>query len=314
MVAKVSAEYLDILPEIKTALENNEPVVALESTIISHGMPYPKNVETANEVEETVRENGAIPATIAILDGRLKVGLTPEELEYLGRSGQSVIKASRRDIAFVVSRGENGATTVAATMIIAARAGIKLFATGGIGGVHRGGENSMDVSADLDELSRTNVAVVCAGMKSILDIGRSLEYLETMGVPVVGFRTDMVPAFYARSSGYPVDYRVEEPSEVAKALMSKYDLGIDGSVLITNPVPEKYALAPEDIDTTIEQALEEMDRRGITGKETTPFLLARIAEQTDGESLHTNIKLVLNNASVAAKIAVEYSKLENARE
>lgn len=314
MVAKVSAEYLDILPEIKTALENNEPVVALESTIISHGMPYPKNVETANEVEETVRENGAIPATIAILDGRLKVGLTPEELEYLGRSGLSVIKASRRDIAFVVSRGENGATTVAATMIIAALAGIKLFATGGIGGVHRGGENSMDVSADLDELSRTNVAVVCAGMKSILDIGRSLEYLETMGVPVVGFKTDMVPAFYARSSGYPVDYRVEEPSEVAKALMSKYDLGIDGSVLITNPVPEKYALAPEDIDTTIEQALEEMDRRGITGKETTPFLLARIAEQTDGESLHTNIKLVLNNASVAAKIAVEYSKLENARE
>lgn len=314
MVNKLSAQYLDILPEIKAALDKNDPVVALESTIISHGMPYPKNVETAIEVEETVRQNGAIPATIAILDGRLKVGLTSDELEYLGRSGQSVTKASRRDIAFVVSRGENGATTVAATMIIAAMAGIKLFATGGIGGVHRGGENSMDVSADLDELSRTNVAVVCAGMKSILDIGRSLEYLETMGVPVVGFKTDTVPAFYARSSGYPVDYRVDDPSDVAKALFAKYDLGINGSILITNPVPQEYALAPEDIDKTIEQALEEMDRRCITGKETTPFLLARIAEQTDGESLHTNIKLVLNNARLAAKIAVEYSKLEKERE
>lgn len=313
MVDKLSEQYLDILPEIRVALEKNEPVVALESTIISHGMPYPKNVETAIEVEQTVRENGAIPATIAILDGRLKVGLTSDELEYLGRSGQSVTKASRRDIAFVVSRGENGATTVAATMIIAAMAGIKLFATGGIGGVHRGGEVSMDVSADLDELSRTNVAVVCAGMKSILDIGRSLEYLETMGVPVVGFKTDTVPAFYARSSGYPVDYRVDEPGEVAKALISKYDLGINGSILITNPVPEEYALAPEDIDKTIEQALEEMDRRGITGKETTPFLLSRIAEQTDGESLHTNIKLVLNNARLAAKIAVAYSELEKGR-
>ncbi|MCL4170687.1 UNVERIFIED_CONTAM: hypothetical protein GTU68_011227, partial [Idotea baltica] len=271
------------------------------------------NVETAKEVEETVRENGAIPATIAILDGRLKVGLTNDELEYLGRSGQSVTKASRRDIAFVVSRAENGATTVAATMIIAAMAGIKLFATGGIGGVHRGGENSLDVSADLDELSRTNVAVVCAGMKSILDIGRSLEYLETMGVPVVGFKTDTVPAFYARSSGYQVDYRVDEPSDVARALFTKYDLGINGSILITNPVPKEYALAPENIDKTIEQALEEMDKLGITGKDTTPFLLAKIAEQTDGESLETNIKLVLNNARLAARIAVEYSVLENDR-
>lgn len=314
MIDNISNQYLDILPEVKDALDAGKPVVALESTIISHGMPYPKNVETAREVETMVRDNGAIPATIAILKGRLKAGLNHEEIEYLGRSGQNVTKASRRDIPFIVSRGADGATTVAATMIIAALANIKLFATGGIGGVHRGGENTMDISADLDELSRTNVAVVCAGMKSILDIGRTLEYLETVGVPVVGYKTDTVPAFYARSSGYPADYRVDSAEEVAKALIAKYDLGINGSVLVTNPVPEQYALDPKDIDRTIEEAIAEMDKRGITGKETTPFLLSRIAEQTEGESLETNIKLVLNNAKVAAQIAVEYSRLNKNRE
>lgn len=309
MVRKLD-QYLDILPEIKDAIDAGRPVVALESTIISHGMPYPRNVETAKEVEKVVRDNGAVPATIAILGGRIKVGLTPDEIDALGKSGLDVIKASRRDIPFIVARGEDGATTVAATMIIADMAGITLFATGGIGGVHRGGEDSMDVSADLDELSRTNVSVVCAGIKSILDIGRTLEYLETVGVPVVSFGADEVPAFYARSSGYKSDYRIDSPAEAAKALRAKYNLGINGSILITNPVPEEYALAPEDINKTIEAAIIEMDKRGITGKDTTPFLLARIAEQTGGESLDTNIKLVLNNAKLAAQIASQYAALK----
>lgn len=306
MTTSAHNQYLDILPEIKDALEKGMPVVALESTIISHGMPYPRNVETAKEVEQVVRDNGAVPATIAILGGRLKVGLCSDEIDDLGRKGLDVIKASRRDIPFIVAGGQDGATTVAATMIIADMAGIRLFATGGIGGVHRGGENSMDVSADLEELSRTNVAVVCAGIKSILDIGRTLEYLETAGVPVVSYGTDEVPAFYARDSGHQSDYRIDSPAQAAQALKAKYDLGINGSILITNPVPEKYALAPEDINKTIEEAIVEMDKRGITGKDTTPFLLARIAEQTGGESLDTNIKLVLNNAALAAKIAAEF--------
>lgn len=309
MTINLSDQYLDILPEIKTAIDHGKPIVALESTIISHGMPYPKNVETAKQVEQMVRDNGAIPATIAILGGRLKVGLNDQELEYLGKSGLNVTKASRRDIPFIVSRGEDGATTVAATMIIASLAGISLFATGGIGGVHRDGENSMDVSADLNELANTNVSVICAGIKSILDIGRTLEYLETLGVPVVGYRTDHVPAFYARSSGYNVDYCANSAKEIAASLKAKYDLNLKGGVLITNPVPEEFALNPSDIDTTINEAIQEMNKRGITGKDTTPFLLARIAEQTEGESLETNIKLVLNNAKLAAEIAVEYSKL-----
>lgn len=309
MTINLSEQYLDILPEIKTAIDQGKPIVALESTIISHGMPYPKNVETAKEVEQMVRDNGAIPATIAILGGRLKVGLNDQELEYLGKSGLNVTKASRRDIPFIVSRGEDGATTVAATMIISELAGISLFATGGIGGVHRDGENSMDVSADLNELSNTNVSVICAGIKSILDIGRTLEYLETMGVPVVGYQTDHVPAFYARSSGYAVDYRANSANEIATSLKAKYDLGLNGGALITNPVPEKFALDPNDIETTINEAIQEMNKRGITGKDTTPFLLARIAEQTKGESLDTNIKLVLNNAKLAAEIAVELCKL-----
>lgn len=309
MKINLSEQYLDILPEIKNAIDQGKPIVALESTIISHGMPYPKNVETAKEVEQMVRDNGAIPATIAILGGRLKVGLNDQELEYLGKSGLNVTKASRRDIPFIVSRGEDGATTVAATMIISELAGISLFATGGIGGVHRDGENSMDVSADLNELSNTNVSVICAGIKSILDIGRTLEYLETMGVPVVGYQTDHVPAFYARSSGYSVDYRANSANEIAASLKAKYDLGLNGGALITNPVPEKFALDPQDIEATINEAIQEMNKRGITGKDTTPFLLARIAEQTKGESLDTNIKLVLNNAKLAAEIAVELCKL-----
>jgi len=309
MTTNITDQYLDILPEIENAIARGKPVVALESTIISHGMPYPKNVETAKEVEQMVRDNGATPATIAILGGRLKVGLNDQELEYLGKSGLSITKASRRDIPFIVSKGTDGATTVAATMIISALAGIKLFATGGIGGVHRDGENSMDVSADLNELSNTNVSVICAGIKSILDIGRTLEYLETLGVPVVGYQTDHVPAFYARSSGYSVDYRADTAKEIAASLKAKYYLNLHGGVLITNPVPEKHALDPKDIEKTIHEALEEMNKRGITGKDTTPFLLARIAEQTVGESLETNIKLVLNNAKLAAEIAVEYGKL-----
>ena len=309
MTINLSEQYLDILPEIKTAIDQGKPIVALESTIISHGMPYPKNVKTAKEVEQMVRDNGAIPATIAILGGRLKVGLNDQELEYLGKSGLKVTKASRRDIPFIVSRGEDGATTVAATMIISELAGISLFATGGIGGVHRDGENSMDVSADLNELSNTNVSVICAGIKSILDIGRTLEYLETMGVPVVGYQTDHVPAFYARSSGYGVDYRANSANEIAASLKAKYDMGLNGGALITNPVPEKFALDPNDIEKTINEAIQEMNKRGITGKDTTPFLLARIAEQTKGESLDTNIKLVLNNAKLAAEIAAELCKL-----
>ena len=285
-----------------------KPVVALESTIISHGMPYPRNAETAQLVETAVRDNGAVPATIAILNGRLKVGLSQCEIEHFGRTGPKIAKASRRDIPFIVSRGDDGATTVAATMVIAAMAGIRVMATGGIGGVHRGVEQTMDVSADLQELSRTNIAVVCAGIKSVLDIGRTLEYLETMGVPVVGFRTDTVPAFYARSSGFPVDYRVDDLRDAANALHTKIDLGLDGAMLVTNPVPKEHALDPIEIDDTIELAITEMNKRGITGKETTPFLLARIAEETAGESLHTNIELVLNNARLAAGIALHYSQ------
>ena len=307
-------QYLDIHPEVRDALENGRPVVALESTIICHGMPYPKNVETAKQVEAVVREYGATPATIAILDGRLKAGVDESEIDYLGNNGQQITKSSRRDIPFVVSRGEDGATTVASTMIIAAMAGIRVMATGGIGGVHRGVEQTMDVSADLEELSRTNIAVVCAGIKSVLDIGRTLEYLETIGVPVVGYRTNTVPAFYARSSGFPVDYRVDEAAAAAAALQAKYELGIDGAVLVTNPVPEEHAMAREEIDGLIEEAIAEMNERGITGKETTPFLLARIADRTGGKSLEANIELVLNNAKLAAEIAVNYSRLTEGRD
>lgn len=307
-------QYLDIHPDVGEALEKGKPIVALESTIICHGMPYPRNVETARQVEAVVRENGATPATIAILDGRLKVGVDESEIEYLGNNGQQITKSSRRDIPFVVSRGEDGATTVASTMIIAAMAGIRVMATGGIGGVHRGAQDSMDISADLEELSRTNIAVVCAGIKSVLDIGRTLEYLETIGVPVVGYQTDTVPAFYARSSGFPVDYRVDDANAAAAALQAKYDLGIDGAVLVTNPVPAEHAMEREEIDGIIDEAIAEMNERGITGKKTTPFLLARIAERTEGRSLNANIELVLNNAKLAAEITVCHSQLAEDRD
>ena len=301
-------DYLDISEEVKNALAEGKPVVALESTIISHGMPYPRNVETALNCEEIIRANGAVPATIAILKGRLKAGLSKEEIEYLGKS-ENVVKTSRRDIPFIIAKGLDGATTVASTMIIASLAGIKVFATGGIGGVHRYAQETFDISADLDEFASTDVAVVCAGAKSILDIGLTLEYLETKGVPVVGYQTDELPAFYTRKSGFGVDYRVDSPEEIAKALKAKWDLGLRGGMVIGNPVPEEYQMDYDIINTAIEKAVKEAKEKGIKGKESTPFLLAKIKEITGGDSLETNIQLVYNNADLAAKIAYEYSKL-----
>ena len=298
-------KYLDISPEVGAALAAGKPVVALESTIISHGMPYPQNVETALRVEQTIRENGAVPATIAIIGGRLKAGLSPEEIEYLGRKGRGVAKASRRDLPVLVARGEDGATTVTTTMIIAALAGIKVFATGGIGGVHRGAETTMDISADLEELARTPVMVICAGAKSILDLGLTLEYLETKGVPVIGYGTEELPAFYTRHSGYRVDYRIDTPEELASAFKAKLEMGLGGGMLVTNPIPEEYSMNPERINAAIDQAVAEARERGIHGKETTPFLLARVKDITGGDSLDANIQLVLNNARLAAKVAGE---------
>ncbi len=308
MTLDFSNDFLDISAEVAAAISAGKAVVALESTIISHGMPYPQNVKTAVLVEDTVRQAGAVPATIAVLDGRLKAGLTAEEIQQLGKRGTVVVKCSRRDLPFVVARNEDGATTVAATMIIAAMAGIRVFATGGIGGVHRGVEETLDISADLDELARTNVAVVCAGIKSVLDIGRSLEYLETKGVPVVGFQTDTLPAFYTRDAGYPVDYRAESAAEVAAAIAAKRDMKLDGGMVIAVPIPQEHALDRDEINAVIEEALAEMGRLGITGKETTPFLLGRIAEKTGGKSLEANIQLVINNARVATEIAVELAR------
>jgi pseudouridylate synthase len=295
--------HLDVSPDVAAALQAGRPVVALESTIISHGMPRPQNIETALRVERTVRESGAIPATVAILGGRLKAGLTTDEIRYLGERGPAVTKASRRDIPFIVSRGEDGATTVAASMIIAAMAGIHVFATGGIGGVHRGVADTMDISADLEELATTDVVVVCAGIKSVLDIGRTLEYLETKGVPVVGYRTDSMPAFYTPSSGFPIDYRVETAAEVAAALDAKQAMGLSGGMVVANPIPAEHALEDKEIGAVIDEAIREMGRLGISGKDTTPFLLARIAERTGGRSLVANIELVINNARLAAEIA-----------
>ena len=303
-------KYLDIKPEVAKALAEGKAVVALESTIISHGMPYPQNVKTALEVEAIVRENGAIPATIAILGGRLKVGLTEDEIEYLGKA-KNVIKTSRRDIPFIVAKGVDGATTVASTMILAALAGVKVFATGGIGGVHRGAQETYDVSADLQELAQTNVAVVCAGAKSILDIGLTLEYLETHGVPVVGYQTEELPAFYTRKSGFGVDYRIDSPVELATALKAKWDLGLQGGMVIANPIPEAYAMDYDVITEAINSAVKEAEEKGIKGKESTPFLLAKVKELTAGTSLDANIQLVYNNAKVAAQLAVEYQTLQN---
>ena len=300
--------YLDVNPEVAAALAEGKPVVALESTIISHGMPYPQNVETALAVEKIIRDNGAVPATIAIIGGRLKAGLTAEEIEYFGKKGMNIHKASRRDLAVLCARGEDGATTVTTTMIIAHMAGIKIFATGGIGGVHRGAEVTMDISADLEELGQTPVMVVCAGAKSILDLGLTLEYLETKGVPVMGFGTDELPAFYTRKSGFGVDYRVDTPEELAAMFRAQRELGFKNGMLVANPIPEQYAMPKETIDAAIEQALKESVEQGIKGKETTPFLLARVSELTGGDSLDSNIQLVFNNAKVAALTAVELEK------
>lgn len=299
---------LKISEEVRYALEHGKPVVALESTIISHGMPYPDNVKTALTVEKTVRENGAVPATIAIIKGVPTVGLSEEEIEHLGKEGTKVVKVSRRDIPVVIAKKLDGATTVASTMIFAETAGIKVFATGGIGGVHRGATETMDISADLEELHQTNVTVVCAGAKSILDLGLTLEYLETKGVPVLGYKTDELPAFFTRKSGFKVDYRMDSPEEIAAAVKAKDALGLSGGMLVANPVPEEYSMDPDKIEAVISEAVEEAKALGIAGKKVTPFLLEKIRNVTGGDSLFTNVKLVLNNAALAAKIAVELSK------
>ena len=302
-------KFLDVKPEVAEAIAAGKPVVALESTIISHGMPYPQNVQTALEVERIIRENGAVPATIAIIGGRLKAGLTAEEIEYFGKKGTAIAKASRRDLAVLCARGEDGATTVTTTMIIAHMAGIKVFATGGIGGVHRGAETTMDISADLEELASTPVMVVCAGAKSILDLGLTLEYLETHGVPVIGYGTEKLPAFYSRESKFNVDYRIDTPEDLAKSFKAQRDLGLTNGMLVTNPIPEQYARPSDVINKAIDQAVAESVEQGIHGKESTPFLLARVAELTGGDSLHSNIELVFNNARLAAKTAVAYCNL-----
>ena len=301
-------KYLDIHPEVAEAIRSGKPVVALESTIISHGMPYPQNVETALAVEKIIRENGAVPATVAIIGGRLKAGLSPEEIEYFGKKGQAIHKASCRDLAVLCAKGEDGATTVATTMRIAHMAGIKIFATGGIGGVHRGAETTMDISADLEELAQTPVMVVCAGAKSILDLGLTLEYLETKGVPVIGYGTDELPAFYTRQSGFGVDYRLDTPNELAAAWEASQDMGLPGGMLVCNPIPEAFSMPKEIIDKAIDRAINECGEKGIRGKATTPFLLARVAELTGGDSLASNIRLVMNNAQVAAQTAVAYAR------
>ena len=301
-------KHLEISEEVKAALMAGKPVVALESTIISHGMPYPQNVETALKVEQTIREHGATPATIAIIGGKLKAGLTPDEIEYLGKKGTAVTKASRRDLPVLVARGEDGATTVTTTMIIASMAGIKVFATGGIGGVHRGAETTMDISADLEELAQTPVMVICAGAKSILDLGLTLEYLETKGVPVIGYGTEELPAFYTRHSGFKVDYRIDTPEELAAAFKAKMEMGLGGGMLVTNPIPEEYSMDADYINAAIDKAVKKCGELGIHGKETTPFLLAEIKDITGGDSLAANIQLVLNNARLAAETAKHLCK------
>jgi pseudouridylate synthase len=300
--------HLELDPSVAAALADGKPVVALESTIISHGMPYPQNVETALMVEQKVRENGAIPATIAVINGKMKAGLSIDDIEMLGKQALNVRKVSRRDLPMTLSRGENGATTVASTMIIANYAGIRIFATGGIGGVHRGAGATFDISADLQELARTNVAVVCAGAKSILDIGLTLEYLETHGVPVVGFQTQDFPAFFTRKSGFPVDYTVNSESELAKMLQIKWAIApLSGGVIVANPVPQAFEADAKMIEKAIKKALEYANEQGIKGKAITPFLLAEIERRTEGASLRTNIQLILNNAALAGRLAVAFS-------
>ena len=305
-------KYLDVAPEVQKALDEGRPVVALESTIISHGMPYPQNVETALNVEKILRENGAVPATIAIIGGRLKAGLSAEEIDYLGRTGAGVTKASRRDLPVLVAKKMDGATTVTTTMMIAAMAGIEIFATGGIGGVHRGAETTMDISADLEELAQTPVMVICAGAKSILDLGLTLEYLETKGVTVIGYGTKELPAFYTSHSGFGVDYELDTPEELAEAFHVKRELDLKGGMLVTNPIPEEYSMDPKVINAAIDRAIAESVEQGIHGKAATPFLLARVKDLTGGDSLNSNIQLVYNNARLAAKTACALAELKKA--
>ena len=305
----ISSELLQVSAEVQQALKNNQPVVALESTIISHGMPFPENAQTALEVEETIRRQGAVPATIAIIHGVMKVGLSREEIELLGREGHNVAKVSRRDLPFVVAAGLNGATTVASTMIIAAMAGIKVFATGGIGGVHRGAEHTFDISADLQELANTNVTVVCAGAKSILDLGLTTEYLETFGVPLIGYQTSALPAFFCRTSPFDVSIRLNSDKEIAKAMAVKWQSGLNGGMVVANPIPEAFAMPEEKINAAINRAVKEAEEQGVVGKASTPFLLARVAELTCGDSLKSNIQLVFNNAILACEIAKEYQQV-----
>lgn len=302
-------QFIEYSNEVLKAIEDNQPIVALESTIISHGMPYPQNVETARNCEQIVRDNGAVPATIAILNGKLKVGLNPDELEYLGKTGLGIKKSSRRDIAYNVANKIDGATTVAATMYIASLANIGVFATGGIGGVHRNAETTMDISADLEELSETNVLVVCAGAKSILDIGLTMEYLETKGVEVVGYQTKTLPAFYTRDSDFQVNFKIDTPEEIALVFHTKQALNLRGGMLVANPIPKEYSMDKNLIDNAINDAIIEMDKLGIKGKETTPYLLGKIVEITKGTSLEANIKLVYNNCKVASLISVALNKL-----
>lgn len=301
--------YLEISPKVKAALEASKPIIALESTIISHGMPYPQNVETALRCEEEARKNGAEPATIAIIGGKLCAGLSEEQIDYLGKTGTAVQKASRRDLPLILARKQDGATTVSATMIIAQMANIPVFATGGIGGVHRGAEITMDISADLEELSRTSVAVVCAGAKSILDLGLTLEYLETKGVPVIGYQTEEFPAFFTFESGLKVDYRLNSPEEIASAIFTQKAVGYEGGMLITNPIPKDYAMPKAVINKAIDDALKEAAEKNIKGKELTPFLLGAVNQITHGASLESNIKLVLNNVALAAQVALALSKI-----
>lgn len=299
--------YLDIKEEVKDALAENKPIVALESTIISHGMPYPENIISAKRSEAIIREAGGIPATIAIINGRIKIGLTESDLDHMGKDS-GITKASRRDMAMILSKGMDGATTVATTMLCADLAGIRVFATGGIGGVHRNGQVTMDVSADLEELSGTNVGVVCAGAKSILDIGLTLEYLETHGVPVIGYETENFPAFYTRESGYKVDYRVDSPAEIANALKVKWNLGLKGGMVIANPIPKEFEMDREYISSVIDEAVESAEKEGVKGKNITPYILARLHTKTGDKSLFANKELVYNNVRLAAQIALEYVK------
>jgi len=301
--------YLSISEEVKQAIKDNKPVVALESTIISHGMPYPKNVETALNVEKIIKDAGAVPATIAILGGKFTVGLSHDEIDYLGKSGTNVAKVSRRDLPYILSQKKDGATTVSATMIGAHLAGIKVFATGGIGGVHRGAEKTFDISADLEELAKTDVTVVCAGAKAILDLKLTLEYLETKGVPVLGYKTSVLPAFYSNKSPYGVDYQVDSARQIAEMMYAKYKMNLTGGMLVANPIPDEYSMDFDEIEKVIISAVNEADERGIHGKDITPFLLDRIQQLTSGESLEANIMLVYNNARLAAGIAIEYSQI-----